>query len=272
MKIILYANQKGGVSKSITSYNFGFYLAQKQHKRVLFIDADPQHNSSDSLRTCTTTLTAAQFYSDKPIQFPATENNLVLARGEDELKKVELMPDEIVVKQLAARLKEAEAAGFEYVVADTPGANAKVVGGFLLSATHVIVPTSIDSYSLNVAITMLQRIVSVQQHFNKSLVNLGLLPSLLKPGAVNQRRELEGLMRDYSKYVIRAAISDRMAYKEAADEGVAVWDYTRRQKRDELGKPVFDDRERPVMERVSNEAAAKEMLAAFDLIFSKVNA
>ncbi len=269
MKTVVFANQKGGSAKSVTSYNFGYYLAKKCGHRVLFIDADPQGNSSSSLRSCMTALTATQFYDDKPISFPLSQNPIVLARGDDSLRLVESWPDERIVSQLSARLKEA-AKYFDYCVVDTPGSNSKSVGGFLINASHVIIPTEIESYSLNVSIKMLQRVLGVQQHFNKSLVNLGLLPTRLK-ASVNQRRDLEGLMRDYSKYVIRAGLADRMPYREAADEGVPVWDYTKRQKRDDFGKPVVDAKGKPVMERVSNESAATEMLAAFDLIYKKVN-
>lgn len=269
MKTIVYVNQKGGSAKSVTSYNFAYYLAKKRGHRVLFIDADQQGNSSSSLRTCMTSLTASQFYDDKPISFPLSQNPIVLARGDDSLRLVESWSDERIVTQLAARLKEA-AKYFDYCVVDTPGSNSKSVGAFLINASHVIIPTEIDSYSLSVTLTVLQRVVGVQQHFNKNLVNLGLLPTRLK-ASVNQRRDLEGLMRDYSKYVLRACLADRMPYREAADEGVPVWEYTKRQKRDELGKPVFDGKGKPVMERVSNESAATEILAAFDLIYKKVN-
>lgn len=271
METIVIANQKGGVGKSILAYNLGLFLAQKKNRRVLFIDADPQGSSTSSLRRYMSELNAAQFYSSTAISFPKkTEENFVLARAVDELKNVEYMEESEILKQLAARLKQA-GEHFDVCVVDTPGANNKCVGAFLVNATHVVVPTAIDGYSLNTAIKMLQRIVGVKKHFNPNLVNLGLLPSLVKPGAINQRRELEGLMRDYSNYVMRAIIADRMPYKEAADEGIAVWDYTRRQKRDNYGKPVEDAKGRPVMERVSNESAAKEILDAFELIYTKVS-
>jgi len=270
MKSIAVVNQKGGVGKSIFAYNLGYYLARKRNHRVLFIDADPQGSATSSLRTYMTELVATQFYDNKPITYPQTPENLVLARADDSLKNVERMDESVLLSQLGAQLKHA-AKYFDYCVIDTPGANTKSVGSFLVNATHVVVPTAIDGYSLNTAIKMLQRIVGVQQHFNKNLVNLGLIPTLLKPGAINQRRELEGLMRDYSRYVLRAVIADRMPYKEAADEGVPVWEYTKRQKRDDFGKPVEDAKGRAIMERVSNDAAAKEMLEAFDLIYTKVN-
>ena len=44
MKIITFANHKGGVGKTTTVANIGYALARHQKKRILMIDMDPQTN------------------------------------------------------------------------------------------------------------------------------------------------------------------------------------------------------------------------------------
>jgi len=44
MKKIAFFNAKGGTGKTTVCFNYGFYLANKNNKKVLFMDFDPQAN------------------------------------------------------------------------------------------------------------------------------------------------------------------------------------------------------------------------------------
>lgn len=46
-KIITFYNNKGGVSKTTTSFNLGAYLSSVEGKKILLIDADPQCNLTE---------------------------------------------------------------------------------------------------------------------------------------------------------------------------------------------------------------------------------
>ncbi len=44
MKKVVFFNTKGGTGKTTICYNYGWYLAEKKDKKVLFLDFDPQIN------------------------------------------------------------------------------------------------------------------------------------------------------------------------------------------------------------------------------------
>ena len=46
-KIFTFYNNKGGVSKTTTSFNTGAFLASKKNKKVLLVDVDPQSNLTE---------------------------------------------------------------------------------------------------------------------------------------------------------------------------------------------------------------------------------
>jgi len=49
MKKIVFFNTKGGTGKTTICYNYGWYLAEKKKKKVLFMDFDPQINLVQAL-------------------------------------------------------------------------------------------------------------------------------------------------------------------------------------------------------------------------------
>src|SRR4051794_37366736 len=64
-KTIALFNHKGGVSKTTTTFNLGWMLAEKGH-RVVMIDTDPQCNLSGLVLDYDSSKEFDSFYSDHP--------------------------------------------------------------------------------------------------------------------------------------------------------------------------------------------------------------
>lgn len=250
MKTLVIANQKGGVGKSIISYHFGWYFAELRKQRVLYLDLDEQANSSLSLKSFGSDLTAARFFGDEKLSLKCDPEKLVLAKGNSDLLKVEMMNtrQEEILSNLKARLADVEGE-FDVCVIDTPGSNSIVTGAALHIADYVLIPSIIDEYSLGVAITMLKRVIAVQRSGNPGLVNLGVLPSLFDATSPSQKRDIEEFLRRFNQHVVRAKISKKSAYRDAASESKPVWH---------------------MKSSSSARDAAKEMKIAFDMLAEKM--
>lgn len=254
MKTAVIANQKGGVGKSVTAYHLAHYFSEKKGKRTLFIDSDEQGNSTSSLRTIAGELVASQFFGTTPVKPCELNGQLVLAKGKGDAALPQIETDfrpkdkhSVLMNNLKSRLADV-CNDFDICIIDTPGANSVIAGAALAVADFVLVPSVVDAYSIDIATTMLKRIIGIQKTANPSLVNLGILPTILNANSPSQKKDLENLLQKYNQYVIRAKLSNRTAFREAASEGVPVW----------------------TMKKQSAKDAAVEMLATFDLLAQKM--
>lgn len=252
MKTLVIANQKGGVGKSNTAYNLGHYLAEKKAKRTLFIDFDEQGSASLSLRNYAGELNASAFFGTEPIKVAALSGDLVLAKGDAKLPAIETefrptSRHSELIQNLKNRLADV-CNEFDWCVIDTPGSNSVIANATLAAADFVLVPSIVDAYSIDIATKMLKRIIGIQKTANPKLVNLGILPTLINSTAPSQRKDLENLLQKFNQYVIRAKISNRTSYREAAGDGIPVW---------KLKKTTARD-------------AANEMIGTFDVLAEKL--
>ncbi|MFV1943569.1 ParA family protein [Pseudomonas luteola] len=221
-----WANQKGGSGKSILSYNEAFFLAE-QGKKVLYIDADEQGNGSSSLtRYATSELVASDLFQQdavSPIEIPE-DQNLVVVMADDGLIAAERLDvDDVAMVEILKQNLSQVGQGFDYIVVDTAGSNSRIANAMLVNSDFVSLPCRIDTFSIDVAKRVLQRVVLIQQELNADLVNLGILPNEFDATHPAQVQWLSELMTAFKEYVFPGFIPKRGSYKEAAAEGVPVW-------------------------------------------------
>jgi chromosome partitioning protein len=261
MKKFIPINQKGGVGKTTTSYNFAHHAADEGFRSGL-VDADEQGNASKAMaQYAVAEFNAADLFADKPLCLPPEfPKPVLIATDKIRMRGIEQcdLDDEVLVANLRARLGEL-APHLDYLTFDTPGSNSRVANAFLAVSDFAIIPCKIDPFSVDVSAEVLMRIIFIQQNFNPSLVNFGILANEFDPRQPAQVEDFKRLLERYYQYMFPRPIPDRQAYREAAGAQVPVW----RLKEGGSG---------PNRNRVKTAAreAGKEIRAVFDILIGRM--
>jgi chromosome partitioning protein len=225
VKIFIPANQKGGVGKTNTAFNFTHYLAE-QGKRVLGVDGDEQGNYSRVMGEYVLPgIGASHLFGDVSVLIPeATGAITVIQADREKLRARERssVGDAQLVSNLRARLTEL-GPRFDYVVIDSAGSNSRITNALLFVSDFAVIPTKIDQDSIDVSVEVLKRVASIKSAWNPALVNLGILPNEYDSRQPAQVKSLKALLGKYPHFIFPAFIADRSAYREASAGRTPVW-------------------------------------------------
>lgn len=178
-KIIVFANQKGGVGKTTTAVNIGAYLAYKG-KKTLLVDFDPQGNLSsaigaDSNKPGIYETIMNQIDIKDAIQECKNENlyiltsNLNLSGASVEL--VNTNKREFFLKNVLDVVKD----DFDYILIDCPPSLGIITLNGFAAADKVIVPLQCEFFALEGFFKMLfETIKRIQKSLNPSLTIAGI--------------------------------------------------------------------------------------------------
>ena len=184
MRVLVLANQKGGVGKTTTAINLGTALAAIG-ERVLIVDLDPQGNASTGLgidRKNRSTSTYHVMMGEASLAEAVQETavpRLAVAPSTLDLLGVEL---EIAShKDRAFKLKEAirglaaSAAKYTYVLVDCPPSLNLLTINALAAANAVVVPLQCEFFALEGLSQLLSTVEQVKGSLNPDLAIHGVV-------------------------------------------------------------------------------------------------
>ena len=191
-RVIVVANQKGGVGKTATTVNLGAALAGRG-ARVFLVDLDPQGGLSASfgLDPYRLSVTTRQLFDDPPttlrqMVYPAGEN-LWVAPASVQLEAIDHAPNAHgLVRAVHEGIRE-ERGPVDYILIDTPpGLGLLTVAG-MVAADELLVPVACQYLPLRGVRSILEALWFVHDRLQPGLRLLGILPTFYDPSSAHAR-------------------------------------------------------------------------------------
>jgi chromosome partitioning protein len=241
-RVMVVANQKGGVGKTTSAVNIAAALAQLG-QRVLVIDLDPQGNASTALgvehrRGVPSTYDAV--VDGTPLEevttpCPEVDNLWVVPATIDlagaEIELVSVVARESRLRKSIAghpRVGGAEDAGeerFDYVFIDCPPSLGLLTLNALVAGEEMLIPIQAEYYALEGLGMLLETVDMVKQHLNPRLVVSTILVTMydartrLASGVADEVRE------HFGDQVLKTTIPRSVRVSEAPSYGQTVISY-----------------------------------------------
>ncbi len=252
MKTSSAANQKGGVGKSCLSCHQTFSLAEKGFN-ILFIDNDPQGNSSrtllKSLLATKAPFVTLDLYADLDLSTYSPTAQITVVTADRTLAKVARYETDapFIFKENLQKIRDK----FDYCIIDNPPTLGLGLIAALVSSDFVFSPIELEDYSIEGLKDLMQTIEGVRQRHNPTLEYLGIIPNRLNSRDTRQKEKFVKLIKAFPDKIIKAPIVQRGSISEALSRGLPVWSL--------------------IKEKAAAKKASEEIRAALNFIEYKMN-
>ena len=248
--VICITNQKGGVGKTTTAVNLGYFLA-KDKFRTLIVDFDPQGNATSGLgvtkkqlkNTMTEVLIGQSGLADTLVE--TKTKNLWIAPTTPELANAEVEIANVKGKftQLKNAIAEVEQQ-FDYIIIDSPPSLSLLTVNGMIAANYLLLPVQTEFYALEGVAQLLDSMKLVKKAMNPNLKLLGVLATMYDKRTSLSVEVLAEVKRYFKDMVFDTTIPRNVRVAEAPSHGVPVGNYDKFSKGSKAYKELAREVER----------------------------
>ena len=230
-RIIVIANQKGGVGKTTTAINLSASLA-KLKKKVLVIDMDPQGNTTsvlgvdkDNTDNNVYDLLLGECEIKDSIIKDVYENlsvipsNINLAAAEIELIGIE--EKEFILKKALDQVKD----DYDFVLIDCPPSLNLLTINSMCAGNTVLVPIQCEYYALEGLTQLMHTIQLVTDRLNPDLEIEGVVFTMYDARTNLSLQVVENVKNNLQQNIYKSIIPRNVRLAEAPSYGMPITEY-----------------------------------------------
>lgn len=227
-RVIVFANQKGGVAKTTTTLNLGVAF-KEQGYRVLVVDLDPQGNLTMSQGMNPDSIERSMFdvlVHRLPISEIIHEAEVDVAVSSIDLAGAELALSSMIGRERALEKALVEVRDkYDFIMIDTPPSLGLLTINAFVAATGVIVPVQCEYLSLRGLVQLENTLAMVRENLNPEVKIEGILPTMFDRRTLHSREAVEILEENFGDLVFKTRIRKTIRYAEAPVKGASVLKY-----------------------------------------------
>jgi chromosome partitioning protein len=227
-RVIVFANQKGGVAKTTTTLNLAVAFKEQGH-RVLVVDLDPQGNLTMSQGMNPDAIERSMFdvlVHRLPISEIIHQSEVDVAVSSIDLAGAELALSSMIGRERALEKALLEVRDkYDFIMIDTPPSLGLLTINAFVAATGVIVPVQCEYLSLRGLVQLENTLAMVRENLNPEVKIEGILPTMFDRRTLHSREAVEILEENFGDLVYKTRIRKTVRYAEAPVKGQSVLKY-----------------------------------------------